>query len=158
MTSQVIDAGAPVCEAGAMTAAVASPAAPPLAGPLKAMALGRIALGALSLAAPDALARGAGVPATPQLAYMTRIFGARAIALGAGYLTAPPAERRRWQRLALLVDASDTATGLRQLARRELPGPSAAGLVALTGSYLAIGAARLARDLRSGRHPAPTRR
>ncbi|MBB4665193.1 hypothetical protein [Conexibacter arvalis] len=129
--------------------------AAPLAAPLRAMALGRIALGALSLAAPDALARGAGVPATPQLAYMTRIFGARAIALGAGYLTAPVAERRRWQRLALLVDASDTATGLRQLGRRELPRRSAVALLALTGGYLALGAARLAHDLRSTTRMAP---
>lgn len=121
----------------------------PLAGTLRRMAFGRIALGAASLAVPGALARGLGVADSPPLTYMTRIYGARAIALGAGYLTAPATERQRWQRIALLVDASDTAAGLRQLLRRESPPRSALPLVGLTGAYLALGAARLARDVRA---------
>ena len=128
-----------------------------LAGALRGMAVGRIALGAASLALPQALARGLGVPAAGTLTYMTRIYGARAIALGAGYLTAPPAERPRWQRLSLLVDASDTLTGLRQLRRRDTPTRAAVALVTLTGTYFALGAARTAHDVRSARSPAPNR-
>lgn len=119
-----------------------------LSRPLRALAVGRIVLGAASLAFPDRLARLSGVPASPELAYMTRIFGARAIALGAGYLTSSPDQRHRWQRLALGVDISDTLTGLGHLRRGDLPLRGAAAMVALTGTYAATGAARLAADLR----------
>jgi len=139
---------------GAPAAAVS--AAPPFAGALRRMALGRIVLGTLSLAAPGVLARGAGVDATAPLTYMTRIFGARAIALGAGYLTAPAEERRRWQRLALMVDLSDSATGLRQLLARDLPARTALPFVALTGTYAAFGVARAIRDVHSARSSVPT--
>ncbi|HEX2314740.1 MAG TPA: hypothetical protein VHJ17_13445 [Thermomonospora sp.] len=116
---------------------------PVLATALRGLALGRIVLGAGSLAAPDTLARALGVRPTPELRYMTRIFGARAMALGLGYLTAPAGERRRWQRLALMVDVTDTVQGAAHLARRDLPGPAAVALVALTGGYMTVGAARL---------------
>jgi hypothetical protein len=139
-------AGEPRSDGGA-----AGAGEPPLAGALRGLAVGRVVLGAASLALPEALARGLGVPAAGPLSYMTRIFGARAIALGAGYLTAPPAERPRWQRLSLLVDASDTLTGLHRLRRRDTPTRGAAALVVLTGTYFAIGAARAAYDVRSAR-------
>lgn len=175
MTCEGIDARAARWQAAAMTtnastppgAVPAAPPAPgaaptappppgavpaaPLAGPLRRMALGRIVLGAASLAVPGALARGAGIDPSPPLTYMTRIYGARAIALGAGYLSAPAAERPRWQRLGLLVDLSDTATGLRQLLRRESPPRTALPFVALTGAYAALGAARATRDWHSAR-------
>ncbi|MEU9017334.1 hypothetical protein [Actinomadura sp. NPDC048394] len=118
-----------------------------LAVALRGLAAGRIALGVASIVAPHAMARASGVRPSPELGYMTRIFGARAIALGLGYLTARGAERSRWQRLALLVDALDTAHGAARLARGDLPRPTALGYTALTGAYLAIGATRLARDL-----------
>lgn len=120
----------------------------PLASTLRAMALGRIGLGAASLVVPTWLARTFRIRSSPELRYMTRIYGARAIALGVGYLTAPPAERPRWQRLGLMVDGSDTASGLVHLIRRDLPRPAALSISALTGSYAALGASRLVRDLR----------
>jgi hypothetical protein len=120
-----------------------------LARPLAALALGRIVLGAGSLAAPSATARAFGARPSGELDYMTRIYGARAIALGLAYLLAAPAERTRMQRLSLGVDISDTVTALSMLARgSDAPRRAIAAGAALTGSYAAVGAARLASDLR----------
>jgi hypothetical protein len=129
-----------------------APGAPPDddgAAPLAALAVGRLVLGALGRVAPRATAGmfGAGGAASPELDYMTRIFGARAIALGTGYLATRGAARRTWQRIALGVDVSDTIAGIGHLRRGDVPRRSAAMLTALTGTYAAIGAARLARDL-----------
>jgi hypothetical protein len=122
-------------------------------GALKAMALGRLALGALTLASPGAAARsfGMGQTITPELTYMARIFGIRAIALGSGYLMSDGSSRRLWQRLAFACDVSDTITGIGHLRRDDLPGGSAAALTALTGTYAAFGAARVAGDVVGGR-------
>lgn len=118
-----------------------------LAGVLRGLAIGRLVSGAASLAAPKLLAKVCRVPATPELTYMTRIFGIRAIALGLGYLTSPGPERFRWQRLALMVDITDTVHGAAHLLRGDLPRTSAIGLVALTGGFMSVGATRLAKDL-----------
>ncbi|GAB2686640.1 hypothetical protein [Nocardia thraciensis] len=119
-----------------------------LATALQALAVGRIVLGVGSLAAPRRLGRLFGMRLAPESVYLTRIFGARALALGLGYLTASDGDRRRWQRLALLVDFLDTAHGAGHLVRGDVPRTAAAPLVTMTGGYLAIGAARLAQDLR----------
>ncbi|WP_246349961.1 hypothetical protein [Nocardia barduliensis] len=119
----------------------------PLAGALRGLALGRVALGSAALVAPATLTKALGVRPTPELDYMTRIFGARAIALGLGYLTAPAEELPRWQRLALLVDILDTTHGGVRVLRGDVPRPTAVALVALTGGYMLVGATRLARDL-----------
>ncbi|MEU2030481.1 hypothetical protein [Nocardia amamiensis] len=120
----------------------------PLAGALRGLALGRVALGAAALVAPRALTRTLGVLPTPELDYMTRIFGARAVALGLGYLTAPQEELPRWQRLALMVDILDTTHGSVRVARADVPRPAAIAMVALTGGYMLVGATKLASDLR----------
>jgi hypothetical protein len=114
--------------------------------PLVGLAAGRIVLGAWALASPGSLVRSFGMSSSPSHSYLTRIFGARAIALGAGYLTEPPAGRRRWHRIALFVDTSDTVTALGHLVRRDVPTRAAAALAALTGGYALVGAARLVRD------------
>ena len=113
------------------------------------MALGRLALGALSLASPDRAATSFGMEGemTPELAYMARIFGIRAIALGSGYLLSDGDARPLWQRLAFMCDISDTITGLGHMRRSDLPGRSAAALTALTGTYAAFGAARVLEDI-----------
>lgn len=112
---------------------------------LEALAVGRIVLGAASLAAPAALARSLGVEPRPELTYLTRIFAGRAIALGAGYLTEPLAQRRRWQRLTLFVDVTDTLAALGHLRRRDLPRSAVLALGGLTGTYAAVGAFAAAR-------------
>ena len=123
----------------------------PVARPLTGLAIGRLVLGASSRLAPHATARafGAADPGSPELAYMSRIFGARAIALGSGYLLSRGEVRRRWQRIALGVDVSDTIAGIGQLRRKDVPRPAALAVTALTGAYAAVGAAKLVRDLAS---------
>ncbi len=118
-------------------------------GPLAGLAVGRLVLGAAGRLAPHATARAfrAEDPGSAELAYMTRVFGARAIALGSGYLLSRGEARRTWQRLALGVDVADTIAGVGHLRRRDIARPKALALTALTGTYAAIGAARLARDL-----------
>ncbi len=120
-----------------------------LAGALRGLAIGRIVLGIASLAAPNLLAKAGRVPAAPELTYMTRIFGIRAMALGLGlgYLTSAASERFRWQRLALMVDITDTTHGALHLVRGDLPRATAAAMVALTGGYMSVGATRLIKDL-----------
>ncbi|KAA1429384.1 hypothetical protein [Nocardioides antri] len=119
-----------------------------LATLLQGLAVGRIALGAGSVAAPRSLVRAFGVRDSPEACYLTSVFGGRAIALGAAYLMAAPTERRRLQRLCLGVDMSDTIAGIGALARGEQPRRAFAAMVVLTGTYAAIGAARLLTDLR----------
>jgi hypothetical protein len=113
---------------------------------LAGMAAGRLALGALSLASPRAGARLFGMERSlsPELTYMARVFGIRAIALGAGYLASEGEARRLWQRLAFARDISDTVAGAGHLRRGDLP--PALPLTAMTGTYAAIGAARIALD------------
>ncbi len=119
-----------------------------LGAALKSMAVGRIVLGALSLASPGAAARSFGMEGaiTPELTYMARIFGIRAIALGSGYLLSEGDARRLWQRLAFICDTSDTIGGFGHVRRADLPGNTAVALTALTGTYAAFGAARIAAD------------
>jgi hypothetical protein len=109
---------------------------------LVGMAVGRIVLGALALAAPRATARLFRMAPKPDLTYMTRIYGGRAIALGLGYLTEPPVHRGRWHRLGLFVDTADTLAALAHLRRRDLPRPAVLAAGALTGTYMLIGALR----------------
>jgi hypothetical protein len=113
-----------------------------------ALATGRIVLGAASIAAPEATVRAFGMAPRPELVYMTQIFGARAIALGVGWWRLRGRERRMAQRVALVVDLSDTAAGLTRLRARDVPRASALSLLATTGGYALVGLARLAHDLR----------
>ena len=110
------------------------------------LAAGRILLGVWALAAPGPMVRGFGLDPTPATNYLTRIFGARAMALGVGYLSEPAEGRRRWHRIALAVDTSDTLTALGHLVRRDAPRKGIVMLGALTGGYMLVGAARLARE------------
>jgi hypothetical protein len=118
-----------------------------LSDPLVVLAAGRIALGVWALLLPRLLVRSFGLPGSPETSYLTRIYGARAIALGAGYLSEPADGRRRWHRIALGVDTSDTLTALGHLVRRDAPTRGVLALAALTGGYMLVGATRLAREL-----------
>lgn len=113
---------------------------------LRAMAIGRIALGAGSLVAPTALARLLGIASSGELTYLTRVFGGRAIALGAAYLLADDAGRTRLQRLCVGVDISDTVDGAGHLVRGDVPRRAMVPMVLLTGSYAVVGVARLVTD------------
>ena len=117
---------------------------------LAALAWGRIGLGVAARAAPRTVtgAFGAADAASPELDYMNRVFGARAFALGTGYLLSAGDARRLWQRLAFVCDVSDTIAGLGHLRRRDLPLAPALAATVLTGSYMLVGAAKLAADSR----------
>lgn len=113
---------------------------------LSLMALGRVILAGISLVAPRGFAKILGVTPSPELTYMTRIYGARAFAMGLGYFTSGTTERHRWRRLALVVDTTDTVNGFGHLVRRDLPLRAALSMVALTGTYAAIGATKVATE------------
>jgi hypothetical protein len=113
---------------------------------LNLMAIGRLALAAMSLIAPRKFAGIIGVRSSPELTYLTRIYGARALVTGLGYLTAGPEERARWKRFGLLVDTSDTIAGIARLVRRDVPLRAAVTMLALTGSYAVIGAVKVAAE------------
>ncbi|PQM51472.1 hypothetical protein C5U48_14880 [Mycolicibacter virginiensis] len=122
------------------------PVAKNLNSALSVMAIGRMILALLTLGAPRQFAKLVGVTPSAELTYMTRIYGARALAMGLGYLTSGTAERHRWKRLSLMVDTVDTINGASHLARRDLPLRAAVTMVGLTGSYAAIGAAKVATE------------
>ncbi|WP_431970205.1 hypothetical protein [Nocardia sp. bgisy134] len=115
---------------------------------LDRMAIGRLVLAAISLTAPRQFARAVGIKSSPELTYLTRIYGARALVMGLGYLTGSEEERARWKRFGLVVDTSDTLTGIAQLVRRDVPVRAAVSMLALTGSYAAVGAAEVVSDRR----------
>jgi hypothetical protein len=108
----------------------------------------RIALGAASWIAPNAVSRVFGVldeRATPELEYMTRVFGVRAVALGAGYLASSKEGRRLWHRLWLLCDAADTVMGARMIASGRLTPKLGVSALATTAPATALDIAALAR-------------
>lgn len=82
--------------------------------PVTGLALGRIAVGAVSFFSPDQAARLFRLDPTtnPQLPYMSRMFGSREIALGAITLMTTGAARRRLVQLGVAVDGADTVAAL----------------------------------------------
>jgi hypothetical protein len=117
---------------------------------LTGLAIGRLVLGTAARVAPRATAKafGAGHASSPEFDYLMHVFGARAVGLGSSYLLNRNGPRRLAQRIALAIDVSDTLSGVGQLRRREVPVRTGLPSVALTGAYAAIGAAKLARDVR----------
>ncbi|MFC9970298.1 hypothetical protein ACFVH6_05275 [Spirillospora sp. NPDC127200] len=115
---------------------------------METAAVGRIAWGALALAAPGLNVKLAGMlhRDTPELRYMIRVFGSRAFALGLGYLLSEPAARRRWRKLCLIVDICDTTAGTAHLVRGDVPRGPAAALTAITGGYAVLGVVALYAD------------
>lgn len=112
-----------------------------LAKAFEGAATGRVIWGVLALLAPRMNARVAGIGdrATPEVVYLIRVFGSRALALGLGYLSSDEQARRRWRKLCLIVDVSDTVAGLIHVVRGDVRRGSAAALSAVTGTYAALG-------------------
>ncbi|MDV3123482.1 hypothetical protein M1247_01015 [Mycobacterium sp. 21AC1] len=115
---------------------------------LLAMAVARFAGGAASRITPSGTARffGATAERSPEFDYVVRVCGIRAVALGLGYLSTTGDARRRWQQLALLCDISDTAAGIGDLARGQIPRSTALGATLRAGVFAVIGAAQIIRD------------
>lgn len=81
--------------------------------PATGIALGRIGIGVLALASPDAATRLFRLDPTsnPQLSYMSRMFGTREIALGAITLLARGKARRNLVLVGMSIDGADAAAG-----------------------------------------------
>ena len=79
----------------------------------KALAVGRIVIGVVSLVFPTLAARGfmLKVSSNPQLPYVMRLFGAREIAVGAMTLTAPESARTSMTGMGMAIDGSDAVAG-----------------------------------------------
>ena len=112
----------------------------------KALALGRVVIGAVALLFPALAARLflLNVRNNPQLSYMTRLFAAREIAVGAMTLTAPESARTSMVGLGMAIDGSDAVAGLAAARSGIVSRPvgvmltaAALGAVAAGGSALA---------------------
>lgn len=81
--------------------------------PVTGLSLGRIAIGATTLASPDVAGKlfRLDVRANPQLPYMARMFASREIALGAITLVSRGKARRALVALGIAVDGSDAYAG-----------------------------------------------
>ena len=81
--------------------------------PVTGLSLGRIAIGATTLASPDLAGKlfRLDTRANPQLPYMARMFASREIALGTVTLFARGRSRRALAALGIAVDASDAYAG-----------------------------------------------
>lgn len=81
--------------------------------PVTGLSLGRIAIGATTLASPDLAGKLFRLDnrANPQLPYMARMFASREIALGAVTLLARGRSRRALAAVGIAVDASDAYAG-----------------------------------------------
>ena len=79
----------------------------------KALAIGRLVIGAVALLFPALAARlfMLDVKSNPQLPYMTRLFAARELAVGGMSLAAPESARTAMAGLGMAVDGSDAVAG-----------------------------------------------
>jgi hypothetical protein len=115
-------------------------------GVLNLLAAGRILIAAAALAVPRQFARLIGVTDSPELTFMTRVYGVRALAMGLAYLTGGQDERNRWKRFGLLVDTTDTASGIGHVLRRDVGLRASLSMLALSASYTVIGAIKVSAD------------
>jgi len=109
--------------------------------PVTGLALGRMAVGIASFAAPDATARLLGLDraARTQTAYVTRLFGAREIALGALTAAARGPALRPLVLAGVAVDLADAATGLAGARQGAVSTRSAATLIAPAVGAVVVG-------------------
>lgn len=121
--------------------------------PVTGLSLGRIAIGALSLARPSTAAVAFGLtPSTqPEVAYVTRLFGSREVALGTATLLSRGKGRTALVLLGVGVDLADAVTG--HLGPREGQVSRRAGATLLGPALGAVAAGVL--GLRTGGGPAP---
>jgi hypothetical protein len=99
--------------------------------PVTGLSLGRIGVGALSLARPDLAAGmfGLDVENNPQGQYLGRLFGSREIALGAATLLASGTTRRNLVLAGIGVDIADAVTGVLGIREKTVSGKTGAKLI-----------------------------
>jgi hypothetical protein len=112
----------------------------------KALAMGRIVIGAVAMLFPALATRLflLNVKSNPQLPYVMRLFAAREIAVGAVTLTAPESARTSMVGLGMAVDGADAVAGVAAIRSGIVSKPvgillagAALGAVAAGGSALA---------------------
>lgn len=96
----------------------------------------RLAIGLSALIAPDLAGRAFGLDpeANPQASFLGRLFGVRNAAIGLTLRDGTPAERQRWLRYGVAIDAIDLAAVLVAGASGKIPKTG----VALIGSTAAV--------------------
>ncbi|MEO6886867.1 MAG: hypothetical protein ABI232_11380 [Jatrophihabitantaceae bacterium] len=107
----------------------------------RALGLGRLAVGAAVLAAPDASVRALGVDtaSAKRLRFLTRMAGARDLGLAAGTLAASGRGRRTWLLVGAGVDAADAIAITVALRDGQVRGLAARATVAIAASAVAAG-------------------
>lgn len=108
----------------------------------------RLAVGALSLAAPDTSARAFGLDPTRSSSFVGRLFGSRELALAVLLLAAEGEDVARVATVGAVVDGLDLLSGTAELARGRLSTRAAVVGVGGAAVFTALGLL-VARDARS---------
>lgn len=113
--------------------------------PVTGLSLGRVAIGAFSLARPGTAATAFGLDpvANPQAPYLMRLFGSRELALGTVTLLARGRGRAGVVLLGVAVDAADVATGYLGPQEGQVPARTGAMLVGPAALAIVMGLAGL---------------
>lgn len=113
--------------------------------PVTGLAVGRIALGTVSLVSPGLAAKLflLDPKANPQLGLMTRLFGSREIALGAITLATTGTARRALVQVGVAVDGADVLAGLAATVSGSVPKTTGLLFSAVAAGAVAAGATSL---------------
>lgn len=115
--------------------------------PVIGLSLGRIAVGAVALARPEAAAKALQLDPTtnPQLPYVARLFGSREIALGLVTLFARGKGRTSVVTLGVLVDAADVGAAYVAMKEGSVSQRSAGALIGPAVGAIAAGLTSIVR-------------
>ncbi|MEP6952994.1 MAG: hypothetical protein ABI950_02890 [Solirubrobacteraceae bacterium] len=113
---------------------------------IRAFGGARMAVGALSWAAPLLAARVFGLDPASRQPIVTQLFGARDFALGLLTATTSGASGAQVLRLGVMIDAADTVASLRQMRQGALSTQAIVLVAAGAASFTAIGAVALAGE------------
>ncbi len=99
--------------------------------PVIGLSLGRVAVGAAAVAAPEMVTKNLGVDpvSNPQATYLTRLFGLREVALGLATLAARGRSGKGVIGIGVLVDAGDAFTSWQAMQQGQITRKSAMTLL-----------------------------
>ena len=116
--------------------------------PITGLAIGRIAVGTVSLLSPKLAAKLFLLNPTtnPQVPFVTRLFGSREIALGGLTLASSGAARRQLVQVGIAIDSADAVTGLIGTFNGSVSKPAGLLMTLVAGGAVANGAMALQQD------------
>jgi len=116
--------------------------------PVTGLAVGRIAVGTISLVSPSRAAKLflLDARANPSLPYVTRMFGSREIAMGGLTLAATGDARERMVRVGIAIDAADAFTGIAAAASGAVSKRAGIVLALMAAGAVATGVVSLQDD------------